>query len=288
MEIKVVGIPSFAGALYSGTEAAPEAMRKAGLIELLKEEGIEVKDLGDIAVPSYMPRHNIAPIRNWPAPRIVWEEIDKSSYQWFGKEEFILILGGDCSIVAGTVNALHNLYGDKTHLIAIDGHLDTVKPSVDKSIGAAAMGLWFLTNENMFFNKPSEFHGRNIRVVGHHQEGEAIKDMSLYSLDYISKKGIKNAAEEILASLPSDSKVLIHLDLDVLYKEELYAVYSPSDKGMKLKELEMLLATIISDSRVVGLEVTEFSAIKDLEGSEAYKVVKLLGEALKALKRRVG
>jgi arginase len=71
MKINLFGIPSQAGALYEGTELSPKALREARLIERLKENHI-VEDYGDLVDYTAFPRHNINPVRNWPAPRMVW------------------------------------------------------------------------------------------------------------------------------------------------------------------------------------------------------------------------
>lgn len=281
MNIRIVGIPSNAGALYSGTEITSKALREAGLSSMLKSEGIPIKDIGDILLPSYMPRHNIAPIRNWPSPRIVWEEIQKSSQEWFSDDEFILILGGDCSIVTGAISGLYDLYGDRTYLISLDAHLDAVRPLSEKCIGAAAMGLWFLCNDNMFFNKPQKFDGKHINVLGTQYEYEETFGISLHKLKTLREYGLKETSLKILSHMPKDGKILVHLDLDVINKAELHAVYSPSDEGLSFYEVKELLTTIIADNRVIGLEVAEFSGIHDRDGSQAAELSRLLCEVLK-------
>jgi hypothetical protein len=88
LKINIFGIPSCAGALYEGTEQASKAIRKIGLVEKLISHGFEVADYGDIDDYSNLPRHNISPVRNWPAPRIVWESIMDKSNQLFNTRGF--------------------------------------------------------------------------------------------------------------------------------------------------------------------------------------------------------
>ena len=45
--LSVVGAPSSAGAYAPGQERAPTALRAAGLLERLRDVGIDVHDLGD-------------------------------------------------------------------------------------------------------------------------------------------------------------------------------------------------------------------------------------------------
>ena len=53
MKIILSGIPSYAGALYSGTELAPEMIRRANLISKLESYLNSVVDLGDIKISNY-------------------------------------------------------------------------------------------------------------------------------------------------------------------------------------------------------------------------------------------
>lgn len=280
MKIKLVGIPAYSGGLYSGTEMTPDALREAGLVQMLNLQKVEVEDLGDIAISSFMPRNNVPPIRNWPAPRIIWEEMIKQSEKWFNDEEFTLILGGDCSIITGAVKALHNRYKNNAYLLCIDAHLDAVKPSPEKCIGAAAIGLWFACNDNMFFSKPEGFDGSHVYVLGVQDNYPETYGITLYSLETLRKHGHAQTAESVLSSLPKDARILIHLDLDAICKTDLHAVYSPSDEGLSLEEAKTLLSAILLDRRIIGMEVAEFSAIKDFDGTQAIKLVKLLSEIL--------
>lgn len=287
MKIKLVGIPSYSGGLYSGTEMAPEALREAGLVQVLNSKEVEVEDLGDISVSSFMPRNNVPPIRNWPAPRIIWEEMIKQSEKWFNDEEFTLILGGDCSIITGTIKGLYNRYKNNTYLLCIDAHLDAVKPSPERCIGAAAMGLWFICNDNMFFSKPEGFDGSHVHVLGTQHNYPEKYGITLYSLEILRKQGLEQAAVSVLSSLPEDARIFIHLDLDVICKTDLHAVYSPSDEGLSLEETKTLLSAILLDKRVIGMEVAEFSGIKDFDQTQAIKLVNLFSEILQEIQGKV-
>ncbi|WP_134702762.1 arginase family protein [Ammoniphilus sp. YIM 78166] len=129
MRIKVIGVPTFSGALYPGTENAPQAIRVAGLIDRLLDGGCDVEDVGDLELPPYLPRHNIEPIRNWPAPRQVWEAMAKQSHTLFSAGTFSLILGGDCSIIVGSVECLGKEWGSQVYVLSIDAHIDAIAPS---------------------------------------------------------------------------------------------------------------------------------------------------------------
>jgi arginase len=285
MKVKLIGIPCNSGGLYSGTESTPSHLRQLGLKELLEKNNITVEDCGDISLPSFIPSHSIAPIRNWPSPRIVWDEMFQNSKLWTKSEGFSLILGGDCSMVTGAVRNFYEAYDENLYLLCLDAHLDALEPSPEVCVGAAAMGLWFLCNENMFFKKLDKFNGANISVIGTQQEYEHTYGVSLTSYDELKSLGIDKVVKEYLNSLPKSAKIFIHLDLDVICKDELSAVYAPSVKGLSIEEVEKLLSLVLVDERTIGMEVAEFSTIKDVQGIDGEKVNKMLTNILKARQR---
>ncbi|MBJ6117438.1 arginase family protein [Pontibacter sp. BT310] len=277
--IQLIGVPTFAGALYPGTNETPAALRKHGLKETIVKSGIEVSDFGDLALPDYLPRHNTAPVRNWPSPRMVWETIVEQGSNWFDPEKVNLLLGGDCSIVVGVADHLASLYGDKLYMLVIDAHVDVVKPDPNVCVGAAAMGLWFLTNENLLWQKPATIKPQQITVL-------ACQDLpaETYGIQTISLKQLRvnmqHTIETVLSGIPADGKILIHFDVDSIGKDEMPAAYAPSETGLTIAECRYLLTSIVADPRTIAMEVTEFSAIKDEDGNNGKRLVELLHDVV--------
>jgi arginase len=273
--IQLIGVPTFAGALYPGTNETPAALRKHGLKQTIEVSGIEVSDFGDIELPSYLPRHNTAPVRNWPSPRMVWETIVEQGSNWFDPEKFNLLLGGDCSIVVGVADHLASLYGDKLYMLVIDAHVDVVKPEPNVCVGAAAMGLWFLTNENLLWQKPATIKPQQITVLACQDLPAETYGIQTIALEQL-RVNLQKTIETVLSGIPSDGKILIHFDVDSIGKDEMPAAYAPSETGLTIEESRKLLTSIVADPRTIAMEVTEFSAIKDEDGSNGKRLVELL------------
>ncbi|MFC0189568.1 arginase family protein [Fictibacillus aquaticus] len=278
--IRMFGVPSSSGSLYSGTDLAPDAFRKAGLREALARSGFAVEDRGDILVPALLPKHNCAPIRNWPAPRMVWEAIIQEKSMWANPEDLTLMIGGDCSIIIGTAGKFYQRYKQDTHLLVIDAHIDEVKPKPDVCVGAAAMGLWVLTNDNVFWNEKVNIPLPQITVMGCSDHNS--NSFSIISLKEIKEKGASAAAQRYLTDLPQNAAVLLHFDVDVIDRLEMNAAYAPAAAGLTLQETKELLQPLLADSRIRFVEVTEFSGLRDPDGEEAAKIVKLLKESFSA------
>ncbi|MGM0712887.1 arginase family protein [Brevibacillus parabrevis] len=277
----MAGIPHFTGAYVSGTELTPDALRKAGLIEQLQQAGLTVADSGDLRLPDYLPRHNIPPVRNWPAPRMLWDLLGKEAQAWFASDdEIVLMLGGDCSLIVGTALAHQARHQEKAYLLVIDGHLDAVAPSASRCIGAAGMGLWFLLQDQGQWIERSGWRAERIRLAGCQQPPAETYGVEITSLEQLKRAGVHESITRIMQEIPPDARILVHFDVDVMDEEAMAAAYSPSEIGLSLEEAEILLAAVVSDRRVTGLEVTEFSALRDTEGKYAANLVQLLVRAL--------
>jgi arginase len=273
--IQLIGVPTFAGALYPGTDETPAALRRHGLKQIIEASGIEVSDFGDLGLPDCLPRHNTAPVRNWPSPRMVWETIVEQGSTWFDPEKVNLLLGGDCSIVVGVVDHLANLYVDKLYVLVIDAHVDVVKPDPNVCVGAAAMGLWFLTNENLLWQMPATIKPQQITVLACQDLPAETYGIQTISLEQL-RVNLQQTIKTVLSDIPAAAKILIHFDVDSIGKDEMPAAYAPSETGLTIAECRHLLASIVADSRTIAMEVTEFSAIKDEDGSNGKRLVELL------------
>jgi arginase len=278
--IKVKGIPHFTGAFVSGTELSPDALRKAGIVEQLREKGMEVEDLGNLKLPDYLPRHNIPPVRNWPAPRMLWDLLEKEAVEWFGPDDFLLMLGGDCSLIVGTAMAHQRLHGELAYLLVIDGHLDAVTPSASRCIGAAGMGLWFLLQDQGVWVERSGWTADRVKLVGCQKIPGKSYGVEIVTLDQLQVHDLEQAISAVLNDIPVEAKILVHFDVDVMNRDAMPAAYSPSETGLCMEETQRLLTQVLLDPRVVGMEVTEFSALRDTDGEQAQKLVQLIVQAL--------
>jgi len=151
----IFGVPFRAGSLYPGTENDALAYRQAGLLEWMRAAGVHAIDRGDIPIPSFLPHHNIPPVRNWPAPRIVWDYVSEHVTQSLKQPGRVpLLVGCDCSIVVGTVQALMQAGSKNLHVLYIDGDFDDAAPAGQVSNSAASFATWFLTNPSPFWPGP--------------------------------------------------------------------------------------------------------------------------------------
>jgi arginase len=277
MNIQVIGIPSNAGALYEGTEQAPQAIREAGLIPVLRELGFSIEDKGNLLTNISLPRHNNSQVRNWPAPRLVWENIYENASYVFQPSTFTILLGGDCSIEVGAFAAFKKVYGDKSHLLVIDGHVDTIQPKEGTCMGAAGMGLWILQDRDNKWSNFEPVSPDQISIIGPHQIPENDCGIQVLSYNQLTSPSYEEMVRNHLASIKGDS-ILVHLDVDVLQKTHMPAAYAPSEIGLDLEKALTIMNIILSDSRIKAIEITEYSADKDVNFESAKVIIELISQ----------
>lgn len=278
----MLGVPLRTGSLYPGSENDAQAFRDARLLQRLEAAGVRVFDEGDVAIPSYLPHHNIPPIKNWPGPRIAWDCISERIGPYLKQPGRIpLLIGADCSVVVGTTQALMRVYGEDVHIIYVDGDIDGVAPQPDRCMSAAGMALWLITQASPFWAGPTLSPSR-VTVVGWSDDLQS-PEMGLRSLplDEARRLGPVEAARQVLQSIPDSASILLHFDIDVLSKQDMPAAYFPHTDGLSLTEARELLGAILADSRIRIIEVAEYASLRDLDQSHASRIVEILSSALK-------
>ena len=278
----VLGVPLRTGSLYPGSENDAQAFRDARLLQRLEAAGVRVFDEGDVAIPSYLPHHNIPPIKNWPGPRIAWDCVSERIGPYLKQPGHIpLLIGADCSVVVGTAQAMTQAYGEDVHILYVDGDIDGVAPQPGRCMSAAGMALWLITQASPFWAGPT-LNPSRITVVGWSDDLHS-PEMGLQSLPLaeVRRLGPGEAARQALRAIPDSASILLHFDIDVLSKQDMPAAYFPHADGLSITEARELLAVILADPRVRIIEVAEYASLRDLDQSYASTIVELLAAALK-------
>src|SRR5687767_2676847 len=101
--LAVIGAPSSAGAYAPGQEKAPVAFRRHGLVAALESLGLNVADHGDVAEFRWRPDPGRPKAANLPAVRETSVAVAAKVAEALGRGEFVLVLGGDCTVEIGVV-----------------------------------------------------------------------------------------------------------------------------------------------------------------------------------------
>ena len=264
-----------------GVKWMAQAIRSQGLVQRLG-----AIDAGKVEAPAY---HDFLDprlaVRNPEGIVVFAKALAARIRQLLEQNQFPLVLGGDCSILLGSTLALRQLgrYG----LLFVDGHSDLLTPSDSLTGGAAGMDLALVTGTgpelltNIDEQKPYVRPEDTVLFGYRSSEAEAntaSKPMKSFPLDAIRVQGVAESAEQAITYLESSPALgfWLHLDVDVLSPEWMFAVDSPDPGGLTPEELAILLKTVSQSKRCAGMQITIYDPTLDRDGVCANRIVEIL------------
>jgi len=293
MNLTILGVPSSIGARNTGTEKAPAALRKAGLVPRLRAVGHDVVDGGDQELYPYAPDEDPAhrKMKNVAGVVAVVRELASRVESTLREGRVPLVLGGDCTLALGTMAGAVRVHGEMgMAYLDRDAELNTPRttPSgiLDGMVIAHLLGRGEPALSRMEGPEPLLRPGR-LALLGVERLDpqeipffEALPSLRIPGPDLWTMGGAP-AAAQVLARLASPrERFWIHCDLDVLDESDMPAVDFPAPGGLGAKQMQILLGQLAAHEGLAGMEVTNFNPDKDADGKAAGRVVDLLAGAL--------
>ena len=292
-KIAVFGVPSAAGATAPGSERAAFALREAGLLEKLREGGARVVNLSDLSLFPWRDDPEHPTLRNAElvecAIRATSDEMTRAL-----AEGFTIVLGGDCSLVSGTLGGARKALGREVGLVHIDANADLNTPETTPSGRLAGMALALALGQGPASlttagGPAPAVSSRRVALVGYREvdagEASQLERLGLaVSADDVRRLGAGHVASEALAAIgDGDDPVVVHFDVDVLDPEVMPAktALTPG-RGLDWPDVEELLLALCASPRIAALELCEFNPERDPDGASARRLVALLAAATRA------
>ena len=292
----IVEAPSALGHVpeHRGVERAPEALLGAGLAD-----GLAARRAGRVEAAGYSAeRDSGTHILNPQAIRDYSPLLADAVTAVLGAGEFPVVLGGDCSILLGTMLALRRRgrYG----LLYIDGDADFYQPEVNPLGGAAsASDLAFATGRGP--DVVTGIEGRRPLVRAEDVVVFACRDAAdrerrgcqplpegllVIDRDQVRRVGAAAAAREAVRYLtreggPQDG-FWIHLDADVFDETIMQAVDDPRPDGLAWDEVVSALSIAVGSGHAAGLQVAIYNPDIDAAGSNGRGLAATVRAALTA------
>lgn len=290
--LHLLGAPSNLGLKPYDDDGRPRRVNEAPRVyrELGLAERLGAVDLGDVEAPRY--RDLVRPpggIRNEKEiedySRALAERVSAATQEG----AFTLVLGGDCSILLGSLLGLqsHAPFG----LAFVDGHFDFASPATSGTGGVAGMDLALAVGRG---GRLAQLAGpeplvreADVAAVGRKDPEEpqsgpgSLSETAILDLPYdtIQERGIGWTSAAVLERLarPDLKGFWIHVDADVLDPDVLPAVDSPAEGGLAgIAELAELLKPLVEHPNALGLQVTIYDPGLDPERTCASRMVGLL------------
>lgn len=275
-KIHIIGAPSDLGANTLGARLGPSALRIAKIGPALGALGYDVKDCGDVFVPTreslkQSPQHvsELAEICNQIADK--W----KTSYD---DGAIPLLLGGDHSLAIGSISAAAErckAKKKKIGVIWVDAHADINTPESSPSGNihgmpvATLLGDGFEPLKNLRYEGPKLTESQ-IVLIGlrnlDEYEKEALKKSKImyFTMRDLDEKGIFGVMQLVKESL-IDKCDHLHLSFDIDGCDPVLApgVSTPVGGGLNFRESHLLMEMVADSGKLASADLVEVNPIFD-------------------------
>lgn len=280
----VIGVPTSAGAFAPGQEQAPQALRDAGLAELLRQAGIDVRDHGDREVWRWRPDRENRRAQNVGKVVEIVGDTARRVGDSLAEGEATLVLGGDCTVGIGTV-AGHVNAGERVGLVYFDTHADM---SVPESVPEGAldwMGLAHMLGEA---GAASALVGAGARVpllcseqvllfawgperaTAFEREAIERRGISVVAVDEVAAdaEGAAARARELIED--RCDRLLVHFDVDVIdFTDVPLSENWGRNEGLAYDQALRALDVLLASPRLAGLTITELNPDHTEQGAHS-------------------
>ncbi|MBU2632502.1 arginase [Patescibacteria group bacterium] len=283
MKISLLGIPLDLGAENLGVDLSPFALRELGMVNKLKNAGLNVFDVGDIKVgvkknlrignKKIKYADEIVRVSELSAKKV--EEIIRSKNK-------ALAIGGDHSISLGTISGASVALDGNLGVIYLDTHADintkesTLSGNIHGMHVSAVLGMGSKKFIDIY-KKGAKVKKENIILAGGKDfdefEKDLIKEQKIKSFEIIDLlSGGMGQLFELIKDLNSKVKnIWVSLDLDVIDYVYAPGVGIPNTGGLTYREISTIAKFIGENCNVVGMDLVEYNNFKD----ENYKTAEL-------------
>ncbi|MCI0183107.1 arginase family protein [Sulfoacidibacillus ferrooxidans] len=263
-------LPTDASKPLEQLNETPQALRNAGLLEVIRETGAIVKDFGDLTL-SY-PKN----AKTFPELESTYAIIETQTEHAARQCDFLLVLGGGCTLASGTMRGLTHLYHD-LQLLWFDSHADFENQQTTVSHYLGGMSLSHVVGAA---GDPAILDGKQVTLLsGRGANWTEIMSMRSYGITHCQPENIQHWIENDLV----EGNLYIHLDVDVLDLTSMPAVDIAYPPGITKEQLNMALQTIATKKTLRGLEMTVYNPYRDPHGIGYETIKELLTTCIQTL-----
>ena len=279
MAIQVLGFPTTIGLPRRAKRHATEALRAAGLLEMLRQYSASVEDLGDLTLPEgdrALPvdeqvRLSVSAAREQAA---FWQRNHKPGH-------LMLTLGGDHSTSLGTLWALSDM-GYDYDVIWVDAHGDfniiETSPSGNTHGMVLALACGLMPDFMPPVISPSALRLWGIRDL---DPGEQ-RLLASHAVEVLSPEQVRHQWDRIVMRLKPN--VVLSFDIDSVDPAAAPGTMTPVPGGFHRHEALELVGHVARHRQILALDIVEFHPDYDqanttLELARAVVTTALTGRA---------
>jgi arginase len=287
----MIGVPLDFGASRRGVEMGPAALRIAQMAESLRALGHTVTDAGDVPVPqrATVPP-DVAGGGFLPLITKVCEALADETADTIAKGEVPLVLGGDHSLVAGSLAGAARYFATKNEpvgCIYLDTHGDLNTPATSETGNVHGMPLAHLLGYGD--ERLRSIAGRTPALsVGHlalvgirdleRGERDAIKrwGITCFTMMDVDELGLREVMRRAIAVATSGTdRLWVSCDMDWVDPSYAPGVGTPVRGGATYREAQLAMEMVANSGKLVGLDIVETNPVLDERNRTAELAVQL-------------
>ena len=284
--IDLIGLATDAGASTRGATMGPEALRIAGLPEVLEELGHKVTDTGDFWPEESGPK----PERRRAEILAVAADASARGLATLKTGGFPLFLGGDNSISMGSVSGVAKWCAEQRKELFVlwfDAHGDFNTPAISPSGNLHGMALALLCGEDEFDDAfggawRHEIDPAHVTLFGTRSidagEHALLEERGIEVIDMrtIDEQGatlpIKRLIDRVIEA---EGHLHLSLDVDAMDPSLAPAVGTTVPGGLTYREAHLVME-MLHDAGIVGsMDIVELNPFLDHAGQSARLLVDL-------------
>jgi len=288
--VSLIGAPTDVGASVRGAGMGPDALRVAGVYDVLHAMKLNVIDHGNLAgppTPWTPPQDGIRHLEEVVAwNRSVFDRVAAV----LAAGQVPLLMGGDHCLAIGSISAVarHCRYTKKKlRVVWFDAHTDVNNPNISPSGNVHGMPVSCLLGDGPkqlvgWSGQPQALTPDDIDFVGIRSVDAAEKmtirqmGLSVFDMRHIDEHGMRNTMVEVLHDVDEDTHLHVSFDLDCLDPMDAPGVGTGVRGGPTYREIQLCMEMIADTGRMASLDVVEINPALDVRNRTAELAVEFI------------
>ena len=288
--VSLIGAPPDVGASVRGAGMGPDALRVAGLVDVLRGHGLPVVDRGNLAGPPNPWAMQAGGLRHLDEV-VAW---NRSVFNAVGSAlaaaETPLLMGGDHCLAIGSISAVARhcrQHGRLLRVLWLDAHSDVNTASSSPSGNLHGMPVSCLLGHGPaaltgWSGQSAALTAQDIDFIGIRsvdaEEKQAIRQLGLQVFDmrHIDEHGMRYTMTEALQDVDDNTHLHVSFDLDCLDPADAPGVGTGVRGGPTYREMQLCMEMIADTGRLGSLDVVEINPALDVRNRTAELAVEFV------------
>lgn len=278
LEIDLIGATTAFGQGKPGVSFGPDALRMAGIVGMLSNNGHIVSDKGNV---SGKYTHNFAKkdisitdnLKNLEEVRDYSLELAKLTSKSIENNRFPLTIGGDHSLALGSLSGIAPHYNE-LGVIWLDAHgdLNTAETSPSGNIhGMILAQLLGIGNDKLtsINGHQAKLKTENIVLIGVRDlddgEKQLIKEKNIltFSMSDVRELGLKEVLRKTLKHLEHTDGLHLSFDVDSIDPMEVKGTGTKVPGGLFTSEVIMFMEELSKKDKLTSMDLVEVNPLLD-------------------------